>query len=128
MTENKTIKNLSEKPVVYVHAKGRDPISKAQVKTLLELGLTLCNRLPIDGTVKTENGYDQPGLLLTELAGLFPGQPIIFLRAGLQPSRELIDQLSHLSKQADKPLVLSPLSNASSTVNPSPIGLITVRY
>jgi glycosyltransferase involved in cell wall biosynthesis len=118
MTKKKNINKSSVKPVVYLHARDRDPFSEPQVNTLLNLGLTLCNRLQIDGVVKTEYGYDQPGSLLTELAGLFPGQAVIFLRAGLQPSGAMIDQLSYLSGQADYPLILSPLSNASSSVNP----------
>jgi len=57
-------------------------------------------------------------VLLAELAGLFPGRPVIFLRAGLQPSKYLLDQLTGLLEQADLPLALSLLSNAETAVNP----------
>ncbi len=114
----KTPNKPSAKPVIYVHAKDREQASDSQVQDLLKLGLTLCSRLAHDGLTQTTNGYDQPGLLVAELAGLFPGQPVIFLRAGLQPSKYQIDQLTGLLDQADKPLALTLLSNADVAVNP----------
>ncbi len=58
------------------------------------------------------------GLLIAEIAGLFPDRPIIFLRAGLQPSKYLLEQLSALLEGSDQPLALTLLSNADTTVNP----------
>ncbi len=118
MTEKKTLSKLSTKPVIYVHAKDHGQITVDQLQTLLELGLPLCSKLTIDGTTTTVNGYDQPGLLLAELAKLFPARPVVFLRAGLQPSKPLLDQLAELLEQTDKPLVLSLLSNADTSLNP----------
>jgi len=118
MTKNKTPNKPSTKPVIYVHAKGHAPVNPDQVHTLLELGLPLLSRLKIDGATQTENGYDQPAHLLSELAMLFPDRPVIFLRAGLQPSGIFLDQLTRIMDQADQPLVLSALSNAETSTNP----------
>lgn len=118
MTKKKTPKTQTALPVIYVHAKDHGQVSKAQVQVLAQLGLPLCSRLEIEATTQTINGYDQPVLLLGELAGLFPGQPVIFMRAGLQLSSFLVDQLTRILAQADEPTVLSLLSNANTTVNP----------
>ncbi len=118
MTDKNTSKNLSAAPVIYVHAKGCHQISDTRLEALLELGLPLCSKLEISGFTQTTQGYDQTGLLITELAGLFPGRPVIFLRAGLQPSKYLIGQLTALLDQSDQPLAMTLLSNASNAVNP----------
>jgi glycosyltransferase involved in cell wall biosynthesis len=118
MTAKNTSNKLPAKPVIYVHAKGCNQASKPQVQALLELGFPLCSRLAHDGLTQTDNGYDQPGLLLAEMAELFPGRPIIFLRAGLQPTKHLLDQLTELLEQSDQALALTLLSNADATVNP----------
>ncbi len=88
------------------------------VPKLLEPGLPVCSRLAYEGLIQTENGYDKPGLLITELAERFPGRPIIFVRAGLEPSAALIEKLTVLLEQSDKPLALTLLSNADTRVNP----------
>ncbi len=106
------------KPVIYVHAKGHGRIGEHALQNLLELGLPVCSRLRYEELTQTENGYDQPGLLITELAGLFPGRPIIFLRAGLQPSEQLLGQLTDLLESSDQPCALTVLSNADAHVNP----------
>jgi len=108
----------SIEPVIYVHAKGRGQVRSDSARALLGLGLPVCNRLGCDGLTKTENGYDDPALLIAELAGLFPGRPIIFLRAGLQPTRSLIDGLTGLLAHVDQPAALTVLSNADARVNP----------
>ena len=118
MTDKKTSNKLSAQPVIYVHAKGRGQGSETQVRALLELGLPLCSRLAYDGITQTNIGFDQPGLLLAELAELFPGRPVIFLRAGLQPSKYQLDQLTGLLEQTNLPLALSLLSNAETALNP----------
>jgi GT2 family glycosyltransferase/glycosyltransferase involved in cell wall biosynthesis len=118
MTDKKTPNKLSALPVIYVHAKGRGQASETRVQALLELGLPLCSRLAYDGVTQTDAGYGQPGLLLAELASLFPGRPVLFLRAGLQPSKLLLDQLTGLLQQANQPVALSLLSNAEAAVNP----------
>jgi GT2 family glycosyltransferase/glycosyltransferase involved in cell wall biosynthesis len=118
MTNKKTHHELPAEPVIYVHAKGCKQSSKAQAQALLELGFPVCSRLAFDGLTQTENGYDRPAQLLAELAGLFPGRPVIFLRAGLMPSKNQIDQLAELLEQADQLLALSLLSNADTSVNP----------
>jgi len=105
-------------PVIYVHAKGREQLGDPQAQSLLELGLPLCSRLAIDGLKQTEHGYDQPVLLLAELAELYPARPVIFLRAGLQPSIQLLEKLTGLLEQSDQALALSLLSNADTSVNP----------
>ena len=106
------------KPVIYVHAKGRKPIGENAVKSLLKLGLPVCSRLDYEGLTQTENGYDQAGLLIDELAGLFPDRPIVFLRAGLQPSKQLLDDMTALKDPANQLLALTLLSNADAAVNP----------
>lgn len=108
----------STKPVIYVHAKGRGRIDEVSVKDLLESGLPVCSRLEYDGLIRTENGYDNPGLLIAELAGLFPGRPIIFLRAGLQPSEQLLGSVTSLLAGSEQPYALTVLSNAETRVNP----------
>ncbi len=118
MTENNASKNMSAAPVIYVHAKGRQQTSNAQLEALLELGFPVCSRLEFSAVTQTSHGYDQTGLLIAEIAGLFPDRPIIFLRAGLQPSKYLLEQLSALLEGSDQPLALTLLSNADTTVNP----------
>ena len=118
MTDNNASKNLSAAPVIYVHAKGRQQISGSRLEALLKLGFPLCSKLEIPGFTQTTHGYDQNGSLISELAELFPERPVIFLRAGLLPSKYLIEQLTTLFGQADQPLALSVLSNANSAVNP----------
>ena len=105
-------------PVIYVHAKGRGRIDTHSAKNLLKSGLPVCSRLKYEGLTQTENGYDHPGLLIAELAGLFPGRPIIFLRAGLQPPAQLLGQLTGLLAGSDQPYALTVLSNADTRVNP----------
>ncbi|MBT8070289.1 MAG: hypothetical protein KJO80_07635, partial [Gammaproteobacteria bacterium] len=106
------------KPVIYVHAKGRKQVDANAIRALADLDLTICCRLAFENTVQTVNGYDQPGLLLREIAGLFPGKPVIFLRAGLQPSRRLVDTLTGILNRSDDPLALTLLSNADAALNP----------
>ena len=118
MTDNKPSKKLSAAPVIYVHATGRKRTSETEVKTLLELDLPLCSRLKFKGITQTTHGYDQAGLLVAELSEKFPGRPIIFLRAGLYPSKHLLNQLTGLFENADQALALSLLSNADVAVNP----------
>ena len=118
MTDKKAPNNLSVKPVIYVHAKGRGPLSKDSARRLLKLGLPVCSRLAHEGMTATTHGYDQLDLLVSELAGLFPARPLIFLRAGLLPSRQLLETLVELLEQGDQLLALSVLSNADTNVNP----------
>ncbi len=106
------------KPVIYVHAKGRKQVDANTIRALADLDLTICCRLAFENTVQTVNGYDQPGLLLREIAGLFPGKPVIFLRAGLQPSRRLVDTLTGILNRSSDPLALTLLSNADAALNP----------
>jgi hypothetical protein len=118
MTDKKAPNILTVKPVIYVHAKGRGPLSKESASALLELGLPVCSRLVHSGMTATSHGYDQLDLLVTELAGLFPGRPLIFLRAGLLPSTQLLESLVEILEQGDQLLALSLLSNADTIVNP----------
>ncbi len=118
MSNNKLPGKPSIEPVLYVHAKGRGQVDKNTAKALLELGLPVCSRLAHDGLTQTENGYDRPALLIAELAGLFPGRAVIFLRAGLQLTRPLVDRLMGLLDHADQPAALTVLSNADGRVNP----------
>ena len=118
MTDKKMTNISPAKPVIYIHAKGREANGKSAIKSLLKLGLPVCSRLDNEGLTKTDNGYDQPGLLIAELAGLFPGRPVLFLRAGLQPSKALLNKMTGLLDQANQPLALTLLSNANNAVNP----------
>jgi len=118
MTNNNMPGQPSIEPVIYVHAKGRGQVKSNAAHALLELGLPVCSHLAHEGLIQTANGYDRPTLLIAELAGLFPGRPVIFLRAGLQPSRQLIDKLTDLVQRADRPLALTLLSNADASLNP----------
>ena len=111
-------KPLSAQPVIYVHAKGHGQIDRHSIQILLELGLPVCSHLEYEGLKKTKYGYDQPGLLIAELVGLFPGRPQIFLRAGLQPSKQLLDQLTGLLLCTEPLTALTVLSNTSVRVNP----------
>ena len=105
-------------PVIYVHAKGRGIIGKDTARALLELGLPVCSQLAHDGLEQTAHGYDQPGLLIAELAGRFPNRPLILMRAGLQLSRPLIDELAALQQRAPEAAALTLLSNAETGLNP----------
>jgi GT2 family glycosyltransferase/glycosyltransferase involved in cell wall biosynthesis len=118
MTKKKTPDMPFEKPVIYVHAKGHSPVSRAQIRSLSELGLPVLSRLQVDGAVQTKNGYDQALALLAELAKKFPGRPVIFLRAGILPSAKLLGQLTLLVRRAEGPVAFSVLSNAVAAVNP----------
>ncbi len=113
-----TASKPSKLPVIYVHAKGHNQASRDQLGALLELGLPLCSRLAHKAMVKTQYGFDQPGLLLTEIGGLFPGRPVVFVRAGLQLSRHMLDRLGLLLKTSTDPLALTILSNAEVSLNP----------
>ncbi len=105
-------------PVIYIHAKGRAKISRSEAKALLEQGLQLCSRLAYEGWTQTVNGYDQPGLLMAELARSFPGRPVIFMRAGMRPDRQQLDELLEMAYAGDQPVALTVLSNADEMVNP----------
>ncbi len=118
MTDTQSPSIASLAPVIYVHARGCEPVGKAQIQALLELGSPLCSRLATDDLEATTYGFDRPGELLAELANKYPGRPVVFLRAGLQPSKQQLEQLSVMLAQADQPLALSLLSNAEVTVNP----------
>jgi|GEM_PF-457568 len=118
MTETNKTGNPSAMPVIYVHAKGSDRATDRQILALAELGLPLCSRIANNGMVKTEHGFDRPGLLLAELCELFPGRPVIFLRAGLQPSKQMLDRLVMLLEPFEQPLALTLLCNADTAVNP----------
>ena len=111
-------KSPPAKPVLYVHAKGHGQITRHSVQKLLDSGLQVCSRLEYPGLKQTEYGYDQPGLLIAEMAGLFPGRPILFMRTGLQPSMQLLDSLTGLLEQIDQDVALTLLSNADVRVNP----------
>ncbi len=118
MTKKKAPKKSSIKPVIYVHAKGHSPVTSGQVQALLELDLPLYTHLATDGARQTTHGYDQPVSLLAELHREHPGRPVIFLRAGLQPSRSLLSEFTELAQQTGSASVLVPLSNADALVNP----------
>ena len=110
--------NSTTKPVIYVHAKGREQVDASTIRALADLDLTICCRLAFENTVQTVNGYDQPGLLLREIAGQLPGRPVIFLRAGLQPSPQLVNTMLGILDHAEEPLALTVLSNANAALNP----------
>ena len=116
VTEPPSISTLA--PVIYVHARGCEPVNDAQLQALLGLGSPVCSRLAHDELEQTTHGFDQPGKLLAELANRYPDRPVVFLRAGIQPSKHQIEQLLVLLEQADQPLALTLLSNAETTVNP----------
>ncbi len=118
MTDTKMPSKPSLTPVIYVHARGREQAGAAEIRALSELGLPLCSRLAHQGMKQTVHGYDQPGLLLAELAGMFPGQPVVLLRAGLLPSKHQLEQLVSIIRHADQPMALTLLSNANVTINP----------
>jgi len=118
MTNKKTPMKHAEKPVIYVHAKDHSPLNKNQVQALRELDLPLFSHLEIEGAHQTANSYNEPGALLAELHKNHPGRPVIFLRAGLQPSPWLLEQLAILEQQAKHASVLVPLSNAEPSLNP----------
>ncbi|MGB5292921.1 MAG: hypothetical protein WBN41_15885, partial [Lysobacterales bacterium] len=111
-------KSSPVKPVIYVHAKGHGQITGHSVQKLLDADLQVCSRLEYPGLTRTENGYDQPGLLIAEMAGRFPGRPVIIMRAGLQPSMQLLDSLNGLLDQIGQDVALTLLSNAHASVNP----------
>ncbi len=108
----------SIEPVIYVHAKGRGQVDENAARALLELGLPVCSHLAYDGLEHTRNGYDRPGLLITELAGRFPGRPLIIIRAGLQLTRHLIDKLAGLQQRLPQASAVTLLSNAEGRLNP----------
>ena len=118
MTDTNSPSTPTLAPIIYVHARGCEPASQAQIHALLELGSPLCSRLASDELEQTTYGFDQPDELLAELAGRYPGRPVIFLRAGLQPSKQQLDQLTTMLAQAEQLLALTLLSNADTTVNP----------
>ena len=93
-------------------------MTEAQIQALSALGSPLCSRLALDGLEQTTHGFDQPGELLSELANLYPGRPVVLLRSGLLPSKQQLDQLTFMLVRAEQPLALTLLSNATSTVNP----------
>ena len=69
MTKKKTPDMPFEKPVIYVHAKGHSPVSRAQIRSLSELGLPVLSRLQVDGaqsipTIGVGGRYDQPEVTL----------------------------------------------------------------
>jgi len=105
-------------PVIYVHSRGCQPATDAHIQALSALGSPLCSRLARGGLEATTHGFDQPGELLAELASQFPGRPVVFLRSGLLPSRQQIDQLTAMLERAEQPLALTMLSNATTSVNP----------
>ena len=118
MTATKSAGIPTLAPVIYVHARGCEPATEKQIQALSGLGLPLCSRLAKDGLEQTTHGYDQPGELLAELSSKFPGRPVAFLRSGLQPSVQQIDQLTIMLERADQPLALTLLSNAAPLTNP----------
>lgn len=118
----------STKVVMYVHAKDCTPVNERQVKALLNLDIPVCSQLPHEGLTQTENGYDQPVSLIAELAGLFPGRAVIFIRAGLLPSKQQLASLTRLLDAADHPLALTLLSNADPSVNPFSGLRATVKF
>ncbi len=118
MTATKTSKNPSASPVIYVHAKNCGQLTDGQLQQLLKLGMPICSRLAFGKMVKTNHGYDQQSLLLAELVESFPQRPIVFLRAGLLPSKQQLDQLATLLVNSTGPTVLTLLSNAAATCNP----------
>jgi len=118
MTDTRSPSISTLAPVIYVHAKGCEPASQVQIQALLELGSPLCSRLASDELEQTTHGFDQPDKLLAELASRYPGRPVIFLRAGLQPSKQQLDQLTAILMQAGHPLALTLFSNADTALNP----------
>jgi len=118
MIDTKSPGNTPLVPVIYVHSRGCQPVTETQIQALSALGSPLCSRLARGGLEHTTHGFDQPGELLAELANLFPGRPVVFLRSGLLPSKQQLNQLTSMLTRAEQPLALTLLSNASSTVNP----------
>ena len=114
----------SDAVVVYVHAKGVPAATHEQLEGLSALGFPLLSRIPGEHVNSTRSGYDQPLQLLAEIADLFPQQAVIFLRAGLQPSRSQITQLMRMSASGvagasnKKAAAFTVLSNAHTHVNP----------
>ena len=118
MTEKSMTKPARSEPVIYLHARGRRQPGESVIQALQGLGLTLCCRLPLPGVTQTTHGYDQPLALIKELAQRFPNKDIIFLRAGLVPTREQIDDLSGILASENQPAALTLLSNAQARTNP----------
>lgn len=102
MTDKNPPCQALELPAIYVHAKGCAQATDQQLSALAALGLPLLSRLGGENVQRTVYGYDQPLELLTEISQLYPNRPLIFLRAGLQPELEQIQQLLWLADQACK--------------------------
>jgi len=118
MTDKKTQSHSAKSPVIYVHAKNRKRVGHDDIKPLLKLALPLYSRLPFKGVEQTVYGYDQPVSLLAELARRHPHSAVIFLRAGLYPTRHDISRLMRILQSIDQPAVLTILSNAAPELNP----------
>lgn len=108
----------SRLPVVYVHAKGRARVDSDEVRALLDLGCTVCSRMPIEGVVQTGHGYGEPVGLIQELAKRYPGRPVLIIRAGLKPSAEQLASLAAVQAQSNRPMALTMLTNADPQLNP----------
>jgi len=121
---------LSDQAVLYVHAKNVPAATQTQLKALSALGFPLLSRMDNEYVQTTHSSFDQPLQLLAEISARYPDKAVIFLRAGLLPSRSQVDELLALSahlepsqndaSQADhkKLSAFTVLSNASSYVNP----------
>ena len=118
MTQNQSSNQPSSLPVFYIHAKGRGQASPQDVQALLELGCPVCSRIGAGGSERTDQGLNEPGKLLRELAERYPDRPVAFIRAGLRPTLEQISELTSLFDHFDGPLALTLLSNAIIDLNP----------
>lgn len=107
-----------DRPVIYVHARGRTLAGQDDVGVLESLGHAVCNRLGAGGSVPTRNGFDRPGKLLQEFSERYPDRAVVFLRAGLRPTAKQIAELVSIGASSQQPLALTLLSNACIPLNP----------
>ena len=117
-TDIMTHPKLPWPPVFYLHAKGRERARPDEIEALRALGCVVCSRVDGDETVRTEHGYDQPVLLLRELAERYPGRPLGFIRAGLRPDASQLAELAAILEGSGGPLAVGMLSNACPELNP----------
>lgn len=104
--------------VVFVHADQAAAADPRWVERLAGRGMALFSHRALDSCHQTRHSYPQLGHLLNELSEQAPGLPVLLLRAGLEPTEGLLEEILTDARSAEGAAAFTALSNALPGLNP----------
>jgi GT2 family glycosyltransferase/glycosyltransferase involved in cell wall biosynthesis len=104
--------------VLFVHATGTATPEAVWLEGICGLDATVCSHANLPGVNRTKHNLERLGELISELAGRYPGRPIVFLRAGIDLRAPDLESLVSRLLAPHSPPALTVLTNGAPECNP----------